>query len=239
MSKVVEPSSRPARMAGWAQFFLFSLNLAWIAVCYELGHVNGYLALHLSWRWPVQYLGWRVPLYMPWPPGVAHQVVLSLALSVPLFLTFLLLARVAPVGVFLRAFAGVFAITAYPLFALRFPDHFPYATAIAENATLLSLETGVVLVWGVLYCLRKWPLSWAVGVPLLFSHFSLWAWKAGNYDLYAWDVPSMYYPRIIVVLVATLFFFGFPVIGFLSALSSGLYFKLSSDTAATVASKAA
>lgn len=233
MSRTAELTSRSARMVGWAQLFLFSLNVAWITVwCGLSGQLFFRYTRQLSGHWPARYFGWRVPVYMPESPYVLHQVILSFGLCVPLFFVLLLLARTSRTREFLCLFAGAFAIAAYPIFALCFRGHVTDPLSIRENGAGLLLETALLLTLGALYYFRKAPLWWTVGVPLLAGHFSLWAWKAGDYNFYAWDVPSIYHPRIIVILIATLFFFGFPVIGFLSALSSGLYFRLSSGRAA-------
>jgi len=249
VSRIVQHGSRALRPLGWVQLFLFSLNLAWIAVWYELYRKLGFfLGFWLDADWPVRYLGWRVPLWMPESPWVLHQVVLSFIFCIPVLLGFLFLARLSAANVLLRAFAGAFAIAAYPLFALSFPEFFACRSGIKGNETLLSIETVLVLVWGVLYYLRKCSLSWAVAVPLLLSHFSLWAWKAGDYTSILRIIDAYphgfihnphYWSGWLVILegfgisVSMLFYYGFPVIGFLSALSSGWYLKLASDRALT------
>jgi hypothetical protein len=232
MSGMTGPGSRVARLVPWANMCLFSLNLAWMTIWYEGG-------FHFSWphpHWPVRILYW--PFWMPEPPVVLGHVVWSFALSIPIFLVLLLLARVARAHLFLRAFPGAFAIVGYPFFALRLNGIIFHSPRIPGHEFWLILETVAVLACGVLYYLRRWPLPSATGVLLLLAHFSFWGWMTESYcnlfDRISAYPPEWRLPPLEVVLgvcIIMLFHYGFPAIGFLSALSSGLYLKLSSDRA--------
>lgn len=232
MTRIGEPPSRAARLLGWAQLLLFSLNVAWVTICYEQYRALGRF---LNGEYPVRYLGWRVPVHLLEPPAVLHQVLLSFVLCVLLFLPLLLLARLALVRAFLRAFAGPFGIAAYPLFALCFPYYLWYPTPFARSELWLFLETVAVLALWVYYCSRKGTLSSAAAVAVLSLHFSLWAWKTRSYTFGSWDDYSATSPQAVAVLFSYTFYYGFPVFGFLLALASGWYFKLLSDHAPTTA----
>lgn len=229
MGRIAEPPSRTAKLVGWAQLSFFSLNVAWIAVwCQPL---KLYFWEHAHWM--LLYKDWRLPLAMPQGPGVLIQVMLSFVLSVPLFLVLLLLVRVTAVEGFLRAFAGAFAVVAFPFYVLyvsyAFSWGYPPYPSVAEHARLLFVETLVILACGVLYYLRIRTISWAVSLLVLLLHFCLWAWKAGTYTFASWDDYSSYPLMPIPILIGYAHFYGFPVIGFLSALSSVIYLKLSFD----------
>jgi hypothetical protein len=175
---------------------------------------------------------------MPEPTVELGQVVWSFALAIPIFLVLLLLARVARAHLFLRVLPGAFAIVGYPLFALRLNAILFGSPRIPGHEFWLILETVAVLACGVLYYLRRWPFPPAAGVLLLLAHFSLWGWVNEDYgSLFAlisqypseWRLPAV--EVVLGICICMLSRYGFPAIGFLSALSSGLHFKLSSDWA--------
>lgn len=242
MSRIAEPTSRVVRLVGWGQLFLFGLNVAWItAWCKPDWDFKLFIVRYdqLSLRF------WELPLTMPEGAAPLHQVMLTLVFSVPFFIGVLLLVRVAAVEVFLRAFAGAFAIAAFPLVALHFgfpvfgPVYPPYPSG-TESAPWLLQILGVLGV-GVVYYFRRRSFPWALGLLVLIFHFSLWAWKAGTYTYTYnwWRYYSSYPYPLIVILVDYTYFFGFPVIGFLSALSTGWYLRLSSDQAPRAAGRPA
>jgi hypothetical protein len=87
---------------------------------------------------------------------------------------------------------------------------------------------------GVLYCLGRLRLPVAVGLLLLLAHFGLWGWVTANYAnlfvlirLYPpqWRLPAL--EVVCGICIMMLYHYGFPLIGFLSALSSALCLRSS------------
>lgn len=236
MAEIAERRKRVAKLVGWATRALLALDLSWMMIWRERTFSPPWFS-RFCWpyaHWPVRLLFWW--FWMPEPPTVLGQVALSFLLSIPIFLFLLLLMRVSLTRVFLGFFTAIFAIAGYPFFALRFPDYFMYPQRITGYGPLLLLETMAVLSGAILFYLRKLLLPSTAGVLLLLLHFGLWAWLTGNYvfpsSLIAAYPTWWRLPRLEVevgICVDLLFYFGFPVIGLLSALSSGLDLKLSSD----------
>jgi hypothetical protein len=182
-------------------------------------------------NWPLQgdvpvVFHWH--FWMPEPGAVLRQVAYSFALCIPLFIVLFLLARLSVANAYLRALAGGFAISGFPLFALGFSGHH-----FGPQVAWLLLETMAVLACGALYYMRRWPLPGALGVALLLLHFGLWAWATGYHAS-----PLMMIGRYpswrgfsaiqagLGVCIMMMYHNGFPVIGFVSALCSGLDIKL-------------
>ena len=259
MTGGTEVTPRGARLVHWANLYLFSLNLAWITTTYKAASWTMTDYWLLAGR---QLLYLYRKIHMPNPPICFFILVWAFALSVPIFLILLLMARASRARTCLRAFAGAFAIVAYPFFALLLSTDWiigppesglgimgPLRIPESEWRLLLGtsgllLETVAVLACGVLYYLRRWPHSTRVGALLLLGHFGLWAWVTHCYgNPYAILTNSFPYPskggsivpgiKIWLPLsLSMMFLYSFPGIGFLSALSSGLDFRLSSGRAA-------
>jgi hypothetical protein len=175
---------------------------------------------------------------MPEPPTVLGQVLLSFSLGMSLFLILLLVAHLQAARAVLRAVPQSVAIVGYPLFAIYLNGFYFDSPRIAGREFWLTLETVAVLAGGVLYYLRKWPVRWTVGALLLMLHFSLWAWETRSYASLLAEIGA--YPPWKGLLglqvgfgicISMFFHYGFPAIGFLSALVSGLYLKLAFDSA--------
>jgi hypothetical protein len=228
-----ESEPRLARLVTWANLFLFSLNIAWMTSWYK-----GPYSVWFHWvywpppHWPARIFHWR--FWMPEPPFVLFDVVFALALSVPIFLALLPLARFARAHVLLQALPGAVAIVGYPLFALCQSGFIFGSPRIPGHEFLLILETVAVSACGVLYYLRRLPLPPVAGVLLLLAHFGLWGWVTANYaNLFAlirlyppeWRLPAL--EMVSGICIMTLYHYGFPLIGFLSALSSALCLRLS------------
>ncbi|MDR3676174.1 MAG: hypothetical protein P4N24_11840 [Acidobacteriota bacterium] len=232
MTGVTEATPLGARFVHWANLYLFSLNLAWMTTFYNGGWI--WIPEDYWPRFELRFLFWKT--WIPDPHGILSTLGYALALSVPIFLILLLMARARLARICLRAFAGAFAIVGYPSFALRLTEYFLNDTHIAGHEFGLLLETVAVLGCGVLYYLRRWHLPTGVSVLLLLVHFSLWAWVTHCYASpftesalfrHHWDVVA----RIEIwlgICFSMMLHYSFPVIGFLSALSSGLELKLSS-----------
>ena len=235
MSEVREPAPGASKVARRANIILFSLNLAWMTIWYLVGHTSlGLSDVNTVFHW---HFG------MPEPGWVARQVVYSFVLCMPFSLVFFLLARVSRAGRHLGAIGGAFAITAFPFHALYTgefvfnPKYLDVQLALRVMVfVILVLEPVALLVCAVLYYVRRWAVPIALNAVVLLLHFSLWAWVSGNYAgplaLIRIFAPWPRAPALQIglrVCIMMIFHNGFPAIGFLSALSSGLDIKLSSD----------
>ena len=236
MTGLTGPTPRGARFAHWANLYLFSLNLAWMTTAYR-----GVALLTLSDSWAptsrlLEFLSREIR--MSAPPIALFTVVCAYVLSLPIFLILLLMARALLTRTGSGALAGAFAIVGYPFFALTLTGYlYDEPKNIHAHEFGLLLETVAVLAGGVLYYLRRWPLSTSLSLLLLLVHFGLWAWVTNSYANphtililsypYSWKVvPGI---RIwLAISLSMMLHCGFPVIGFLSALSSGLDIRLSS-----------
>jgi hypothetical protein len=183
--------------------------------------------------------------WMPEPGWVTRQVVYSFVLCIPFSLVLFLLARLCPVDWYLRAIAGAFAITAFPFHAF-YSDQFAHYSEYVELPLAfgvmvflaLALEPVALLVCAVLCYVRRWRIPIALSALALLLHFSLWAWVTGNYAG-PFALVGRFGPWITLstlqiglrVCIMMMYHNGFPAIGFLSALSSGLDLKLSSGRA--------
>lgn len=230
MTGVTEATPWVARFVHSANLYLFSLNLAWMTTLYK----GDGLWIRGEY-WPHHQLPRFLYLqtWMPDPPVVFFLLACAFALSIPTFLTLLLMARASLARTCLGAFAGAFAIVGYPFFALRLTNYLWDVTRIPGHEFRLLLEAVAVLGCGVLYYLRRWRLPTRVSVLLLLVHFSLWAWATNCYasPFTAMEVYPQRMPWLVKglgICFSMMFHYSFPVIGFLSALSSGLELKLSS-----------
>jgi hypothetical protein len=101
---------------------------------------------------------------------------------------------------------------------VTFPLLFVHFVRIEEYTPMLVFEMLLVLLCGGLYHLRKWPIPESVSLILLLLHFGLWAWVSG-----CWVSPiqevRVYGIGGLGIWISTAFYFGFPVLGFLSTLS--------------------
>jgi hypothetical protein len=120
---------------------------------------------------------------------VLEQIIWSLVLASLFLLTLRMLSRFTFTNAALHAFAGAVAILAFPLAATLVPFGFGFifsSSRIEAYHFALFLEVMFVLICGILYYLRKPPLSTALMIPILFSHFGVWAWLTSSYV----DVPA-------------------------------------------------
>jgi hypothetical protein len=166
------------------------------------------------------------------PITILEQVVWSFLLALYVFLLLRLLAWFSPTRAFLHTLAGTFAIAGFPLFASCFPYDFLQSDVLRSRFAIgfywLFLELAFVLVCGFLYYSRKWPIPAPLSILLLLLHFGLWAWVTASYvSLFC---ETRYYGfGSFAFYISTFFYFGFPVLGFLSSLAWGVYIKSSGD----------
>jgi len=218
-----------------ANLFLFSLNLAWMTTWYLLQRTS------LCNGWPLQGDVVRIShsyFWMPEPGVVVRQAAYSFVLCVPFVFVLFVLARFPRVSAFLRAAAGAFALTGFPILALWFCSEFLNLAHWLDHIVWLIPETVAVLACGTLFYLRKWPLPGVVNIALLLAHFSLWAWLTGQYTppfAFINAFPPELRRSVLEVgfrlCIMTMYHDGFPVIGFLSALIAAMDLKLAGSRA--------
>lgn len=200
--------------------FLFTLLIAWLSVWRQ--NMTSRPIWIITSPWTSRWTRWVHSYWLtvsPEPVVVIEQVVWSGVVGTGLFLLLSVYRRFRPLGSYARAITGVVSIVGFPLFALLFPRYFPFGSE--SRSFLLLLETVGVLICSVLYWFEKWPCGISPTVVLLFLHFSLWAWVTGMWPspLQEMRSPST---KISGVLISTLFFCGFPLLSFLSAVTWGL-----------------
>lgn len=162
------------------------------------------------------------------PEVVVMQALWSFLLATLIFLVLRILARFSPTSGFLSALAGLIALVGFPLVALRFPALFnqpePLLDRFAVGFLWLYCEVALSLICGLLYYLRKWPLPAIPTILLLILHFSFWAWLTGEHVNLVAEARSYGSVRP-AFWIAVIFYWGFPVFGFLSSLIWGLYVR--------------
>ncbi len=167
------------RILQWTHELLFSMNCAWMMVWVNRQRERPWI---FPWTEQVPFLlRWYRHIHLIEPTSVLEQVVWSILAGVVIWIVLRLLARFILTRIVLRDFAGPFALAGFPFFALCFSGAFFNPPRISTHGTLLLLETVAVLICGILYSLRKWPLPVPLNIFFLFLHFGLWAWVTGNY----------------------------------------------------------
>lgn len=195
---------------------LFSLNLAWILVWHERVEAKQESSL-------AHYLYTRIRLIEP--QTVVEQVCWSIIVGSSIFLLLWLLTQFAITQRLIRTLGGAVCIAGFPLLVVTYPFDF-FHLSIQPYAPMLVFETVVVVLCGLLYSLRKWPVPNAVSLLLLFLHFVLWAWFSGCWVNPTWELRNYaVYGGIwgLGIWISTAFYLGFPVLGFLSTMSWALY----------------
>jgi hypothetical protein len=163
---------------------------------------------------------------------IVVQVVYSFLLAALIFIFLRLLARLSLTRAFLRTLAGGISLAGFPLFALWCPMCFFYyhEPHIEAHSFWLFLELAIILICTVLYYLRRWPIPAWVSIFLLSLHFSIWGWVTGCY-LNPFSEVHYYSFGGLAFWFDSMFCFGFPVLGFLSSLTWGMYVRLSTESA--------
>jgi hypothetical protein len=165
---------------------------------------------------------------MPESRAVLGQVVLSFLIASLLFMFLRLISRFVETKEFLRTIAGATALVGFPLFALSFQFYFGgpiyFLSYHSAGFYYLLVEVLVVLVCGVFFYLRKWPVPTLPSILLLVFHFGLWAWITGSYLSFTM-MDALFRYGILAFLFWTIFDCGLPIIGFLSSLTWSLYIK--------------
>jgi hypothetical protein len=200
---------------------LLSLNAAWLMIWYfgqrgSLEQLSHYL-INLYWHSQITE-----------PQIVLEQVAWSLVLATLIFLAFRIGAQVSQSTVLLHTLGGAFALIGFPLFGLRFPDLFFQSLANQGRFTVqtlwLVLEVLFILNCGLLYYMQRWSIPTALSILFLALHFGLWGWATGNYVGLRIEIQHYGFGSF-AFFVSTMFYFGFPVLGFLSSLGWAFYVR--------------
>ncbi len=154
-----------------------------------------------------------------------------------IFLLLRLLSRLAISDFALRSIAGAVAIGAFPIASLFFGLTYPACCGGAYKIAM-SIETLAALICGALFYARKRRISSLLITIALICHFLMWAWVTSSYINPAGFASALrsseyYHPwtRTIGSLsLAMAFHFGFPILGFLAALTWVRYLTQTSET---------
>ena len=230
---MTEYNPRWEKWVRWFHEILFSLNFSWITTWYERVHGSGPVPWLPNARFSstayslLERLSWR--LHIQEPPTVLVQDVCSFCVAIVVFLVLRLLARFSLTSVFLRTFAGAFAIAGFPVYVLLFSWEFFYPLRIEPYWLWLFIcEAMVALICGILYYMRKWPLPSLFSILLLLLHFGFWGLATRNYVSIPREI-HIYGLWNLGIWVSTIFYYGFPVFGFLSSLAWGVYSRMPKD----------
>jgi hypothetical protein len=211
---------------GWTHEFLFSLNCSWVWIWIERGRPSWPFLVERSPRLMRLYGSFRLSE----PPTVLDQVMWSLVLGVLIFLVLRVIAHLDVTRFVLCTFAGGFALVAFPAFYLFFPAHALGPFETLRHPIALLVELVVVVVFGSLFYLKRFPIPFAASIVLLLLHFGLWACVTSSYVNVHSEISryGLWNPG---TWISTVFYCGFPVIGFLSTVAWGLYIRGIQDLA--------
>lgn len=166
------------------------------------------------------------------PPDVVNQVEWSLFFGSVVFIVILVFDKTKLIKIMLKTFAGVCALAGLPLVALAYPGAFfhrlgyldRHLNRFALPTSLLICELLVAVMCGVLYYLRRWPFPTAANLVLLILHFSFWSWLSGTHQN-SLAAAHAYYSQWASLPLEfwfwAIFFWGFPLLGFLSSIAWG------------------
>jgi hypothetical protein len=225
----------PSPWLRWTHEYMFSLNLAWAIVWIE-GVNTKYMGGPVVAAYFCRFFRKTIPFLAERDSIVFWELVVwSFMLSVAFFASLRMLSPFAVTDVALRTASGAAAIAMFPL-AMWIPAGPAYQIAPYHIALL---EVIVVLTCGVLYYLRKSPLSTMLMLIVLLVHFTIWAWLRGSYfDVFACisDYRSNTYYHswgrtLSVCSLKMLYTFGFPVIGLLASMTWVRYVRRIPDSA--------
>lgn len=167
----------------WVNEFFCSLNVAWIAVAFELWRPQS--VIYQIGGWQARHRFWHRISGEPYV--VLDQVFWSVILAIAIFLILRSLASIWALGLPFRAVSGTIAISGFPLVVLL---HWPLSTIYSIRlvqwrfprfiVSLAVIEVAVSIFCITLYLFRKWRLSSVPNFILLVAHFGLWAWATGS-----------------------------------------------------------
>ena len=215
-------SDRLSRYAGWLCEFLFALNFAWAFEWLDRQMGSPGLFPRLESSSFLQIL--HRFAHVEEPSAVVEQVAWSFVLALLMFPVVRLFGWLMHTKILPRILAGMLALAALPLVYLCFSWTF-LSGGSGIRGWWPIVELVAMLCCGVLYYLRTWPPPTILIVTLLALHFSLWSLVTGTYVNVRFEIqhygltnPAFY--------VSMMFYFGFPVLGFLSGLAWTGYVRL-------------
>jgi hypothetical protein len=216
-----------------------SLNVAWIIVW--IIRADGALA-----AWP-SYSSWidRLYLHVEVQEGMIalEQVLSSAILAILLFVVFRMMSKFSLVERLFRIYAGPSSLIAFPVVALVRPRAFSLPHEVLFGAywqwsyrvevywRWLLLEVLLVLLCTGIYFLAEFGIRRSIVSSLLLLHFGLWSWATGMHAnlLYLLRIYGSPKPAF---WISALFYWGFPVFGFLASVAWALYVKMPTATVA-------
>jgi hypothetical protein len=204
--------------------FLFSLNLSWIFVFYASNK-----PMFFHWLYFLHFdreLYSRIRTHEPEIAVV--QVFWSVILAIPVNLILRMLSISKSSAVWLESIAGIIVLAGFPLCAIYRPVDFFQPTAYQNNFAIPSIwlvcEVGIVVLCGLLY-LVKWSRIPVIVVAFpMFVHFLFWAYLTGS-DVNPVTLARGYGSLRMGFWFSLLFYWGFPVFGFLVALLWSLHVR--------------
>jgi hypothetical protein len=216
----------------WAYELFLSLNVAWMIVWFE---IQG--GRHLGRFF---FLPWERKLYFSFrslhPEAVVFQTLWSVILASLLFLLVHILTRFSRTDAFLRVLAGASGIAGFPVLALHSPrlfsipyeimvgDYWQWFYPVESYRPWLIIEVLAASIWATLYYVRQWPVSRVLTSFSLISHFGLWSW-AGGMHVNVLDLAHAYGSLRTAFWMSAIYFWGFPILGFLASLTWCLYLR--------------
>jgi len=185
----------------WPHEFLFSMNLATVVVWASEERLPSVL-LNVLGNAVERYL---IPVLRKLsftgnsrPAGYLFYFAMCLLLGLSIFLVLRLLAYLSVLRSPVLVLVGALNVASFPISYLYLHSLW----GISATQTLwLSVEMVIFAVLAVVYRYQEQRIPPVPGILLLATHFGVWAWVSGG--------------------------FLFPILGFLSSLTWGLYMRLS------------
>jgi hypothetical protein len=214
---------QPRKLLRWVYEVSFSLNVAWIVV-WHYSRTTEVFWLLSPW---VNKFYWR--FHTLEPEVVVAQVLWSAVLCFIGFVGLRLLSWFSATEVFLRTIAGSLSVLGLPVAALILGgfsnpageilvgDYYQWFYPTEAYRLALWVEVLVVFACVVLYYLKPGRVSGWLGSVLLLLHFSLWSWASGSHV----SLPGLaraYGSLRIAFWISSAYYWGLPVIGFVSSL---------------------
>jgi hypothetical protein len=222
--------NRPA----WASEFLLSLNVAWMAVAFELWRPGS--LIYKFGGFPL-WKGYWLKIGVG-PYGVLDQIFWSVILAVVIFLIIRAVTCISSSGRAFRAISGIIVIAGFPMLTLAFwPESLNYYSVqlIEERfphflTSLAAIEAALATISAACYALRKWPFGNASSAILLILHFGLWVCLTERWfnPLRTHDIAKNGGGLIFGNVFLMIYYFGLPAIALLASLTWAGYISLAS-----------
>lgn len=211
------------KLLRWVYEVSFSLNVAWIVVWHYSRTAKG----------PWVFSPWVHRFYRHFPTRepevVVAQVLWSIVFCFIGFLVLRLLSWFSATEMFLRTIAGSLSVLGLPVAALTLGgfsnpagevlvgDYYQWFYPTEAYRLGLWVEVLVVSACVVLYYLKPGQVSGWLGSVLLLLHFSLWSWASGSHVSLT-GLARAYGSLKVAFWISSAYYWGLPVIGFVSSL---------------------